>query len=100
MSGGEFFQDRLTTCGQHQINLAMTLRVNQPPGIFFRNQPVRQTHCTVMFDLQPPGQFPNGDPITSGKSLDRQHGLMLLRCHAGGGGRLFAEPQKFSERVA
>lgn len=67
---------------------------------FFIDHPVDQTDGAVMTELQTLSQFADADTVASGKSLDRQQRLVLLRPQADRLRRLFAEMKKPPERIA
>ncbi len=52
-----------------------------------------------MADLQPLGEFPDGDPrgIALGETLDGEQGLVLLRRDARRPCHLIAEPQELAQ---
>ncbi len=63
-------------------------------------EPVDEFHRTVMFDLEPLGQFTNPWSKDRRKSLQRQHELMLLRLQAGVTRRPLAKMEKSADLIA
>lgn len=100
MNGGEFSENGFAAGGERKPDLAAILPVGQPPEKMLGRQPVHQAHGAVMPNLQPFGQFADGDPVAAWKTLDSQHRLVALRSEARRVGRIFTEMQKLSERVA
>lgn len=100
VSGGECFKNGLTARGKDEPDLAAILFVSQPPDIMLRHQPISQAHGAVMANLQPLGQFADGNPVAARKALNGQHRLVSLRGEAHGASGVFAEMQELPQRVA
>lgn len=94
------FQDAPATRGKSNEYLAPVVSVFRLHYQSRRCHPIHQAHCAVMPDFQQPGKFPHRQLIALRETPDYQHGLVLLRRHAGCQSRFFAEAKKLPERVA
>jgi hypothetical protein len=95
----KFSQQQLAGASKGEKHLAAIFLALHPPDITLCNQPVGQANRTVVHNLQPLGQFAYGNTVAAGKTLNGQHGLMLLRREAGGLGCVFTEMQKLPQAV-
>lgn len=94
--GGEFV---FATGGQGEADLAVIDGVGGAAEIFFAYEAVGEADDAMMFNLEPLGEFADGDVITAGEAFDGQKGLVLLRGESGGVGGIFTKAEELPEGV-
>jgi len=99
VNDGQFFENDFTPLCEGKTYLAAILLTRDTLHIIFYDKPVGQPDGAVMQNLQPLGQFANSDVIAAKKTLDCQHGLMLLRRDSGRVSCLFTKTEESSQTI-
>lgn len=74
--------------------LAMILRRGSAPNEIIRDKAIDEADGAVVAKLKAFGEFTDRDMIASGKTFNREQGLVVLWCNSGGRRGGFAEVQK------
>ena len=83
MNGGQAFDDFFPVSGKVEFHPPPIRRRRSPAQQSPADQPIHQSDCAMMANLQAFREFGDEHMVSPGKSLQHQQGLMLLHREPG-----------------